>query len=881
MKIGRSKTPALSRGGPALWWVGFLKHRAGAVVTAVLVLTLLTGAYAVLRFEIDTDVSEMISAELPFRRDLDRFRQDFPQLNETLVLVIDAAVPEKASFVQQRLAARFRENSAVFRSVFTPNSGAFFDRHGLLYLDDEALNAFADRLARIQPFWGLLERSFSLPNLMHILTETAAASDSMLQPDELQRMFEMLSDAVEGAIEGRSQWVSWRQMLQNKARQGPYRCFILLWPHLDYTALNPAKSAMAQIDQAEKELLTGALGDVQVRTTGPLALQVENFISVRRGIGAAALASLALVLLAMLRGLRASRLVCFSLLALLVGLIWTLGFAMAAIGRLNLISVTFIVLFIGLGIDYNIQFCLRFLEDRRSGADPADALVLTMDQTGRALVICTVTTGIGFLSFVPTSYSGAAELGIISSVGMVINLGVTLTLLPALLLRWGPVVPAAASPPIPAFKRLLRSDGRLMKGAAFFLALFFAAGAGLWSKVRFDPDPLNLNNPRAVSVKTAKELQADPEMPLWTLSVTTPSAADARAVADRVSRLETVEKTITVFDFVPPQQESKIAWIRDIAALMPQIPAGRRQTPAALPEKTAAVAGFADALAQARFNPPAVQAAAERLHRRLQAFLALREHPRRMAAALNQLEDALLTPAQMHFERLAMLLTPSPFGIDQLPAELKARYVSPKGDYRVHVFPKENLQKPGALKRFVDSVQQAVPAATGAAAGILAAGEAVAGAFKRALCLAFGAVILFLLVIIRRPGDVGLMMIPPVVSLGLAAAAAVMLGIPFNFANIIVLPLILGIGIDYAIHLVHRYRADPDSRAEILNTSTARGIFFSGLTTIASFASLAFSMHRGTAQMGVMLTICIVIMMVCTLVLLPVLLQAVKGRQSG
>ena len=231
----------------------------------------------------------------------------------------------------------------------------------------------------------------------------------------------------------------------------------------------------------------------------------------------------------------------------------------------------------------------------------------------------------------------------------------------------------------------------------------------------------------------------------------------------------------------------------------------------------------------------------------------------------------------MLLNQLTQLMEPEIFNMDQLPPALKANYIS-NGQYRLQIFPKENLNNLKAIERFVTAVKQVTPFATGTPVGIAGAGHAISKAFLQAFIIAIVTIIIFLALVTRQTGEVVLILIPLLVSLGLTAGAAVLFQIPFNFANIIVTPMILGIGLDYAVHLTYRFRVERDARDNILQTSAARGILFSALTTIVSFASLCFSAHQGIAGMGIMLTVCIIIMIGCTLVMLPALLNLFAGR---
>jgi predicted RND superfamily exporter protein len=204
-----------------------------------------------------------------------------------------------------------------------------------------------------------------------------------------------------------------------------------------------------------------------------------------------------------------------------------------------------------------------------------------------------------------------------------------------------------------------------------------------------------------------------------------------------------------------------------------------------------------------------------------------------------------------------------------LPPDLVARWRAADGTYRVEVSPREDLNDAAALRRFVNAVRKIAPEAIGFPVIYLDAGNAVVWAFQQAFVLALIAISGLLFVLLRPKSDVLLVLLPLLLAGALTGAASVLLDIPFNFANVIALPLLLGIGVDNGIHMVHRMRASPPASGQILQTSTARAVLFSSLTTICSFGNLAFSPHRGMASMGIMLSVGIGFALICTLIVLP------------
>jgi hypothetical protein len=285
-------------------------------------------------------------------------------------------------------------------------------------------------------------------------------------------------------------------------------------------------------------------------------------------------------------------------------------------------------------------------------------------------------------------------------------------------------------------------------------------------------------------------------------------------------------------------------------------------------------------------EPSLLGASARRLREELGAFLARVERDADPGPELARLEASLLGSLPRQVERLRRALDPPPIALEDLPPELSRRMLADDGHARVQVFAVEDLREPGALGRFADAVQAVAPEATGMAIDVVGFGRVISRSLVEALATALVAITLLVWLLWRRVDDTLLVLAPLLLAGLLTAGAMLAFGLSFNFANVIVLPLLLGIGVDSGVHLVHRARvhaladgaeasADP-----LLVSTTARAVFFSFATTMASFGNLAFSAHRGIASLGVLLVVGMTLTMVCNLVVLPALIEWRLGRRA-
>jgi hopanoid biosynthesis associated RND transporter like protein HpnN len=596
--------------------------------------------------------------------------------------------------------------------------------------------------------------------------------------------------------------------------------------------------------------------------------------------------------------LRSVRLIAAALITLLVGLVLTAAFAALAVGHLNLISIAFAVLYIGLGIDYAIHYSLRYRELRTRGAANQDALQQTAGDVGASLLISAVTTAACFFAFVPTDFEGVSELGLIGGAGMLISFATTITLLPAFL-SLVPFRPTPGEAPLVGGvlpRGLARGVTRHRRAVLIGAAVVALASVALLPRARFDLDPLALRDPEGESTATFLELLRDSTAKPMTVSVLASDRGEAEEIADALERLESVEAVISLEDFVPAEQEAKLAVIERIARIVGPTPAvadvpeaGDLPEAADVPE----VAGAPVESDRPATGPSERMADVERFRRSIRGlelepdevdlgrFVVFQIRswqrriddlpPRRQERALERVRESLVGGLARSLADLRTSLAARSISEEDLPEELVRRWVSADGTRRVEVIPRADLGDEEALRTFVAEVRTIAPRATGEPVINVSAGEAVVAAFRRALIGAGIATLLLLLLALRSVRDASRVMIPLLLAGAMTGAATVVFGFAFNYANVIALPLLLGVGVDNGIHMVHRRRAGTAPDRDLLETSTARAVLYASLTTIFSFGSLAFSSHPGTASMGRLLTIGMLAVLVCTLVVLPAL----------
>ncbi len=848
------------------------------VVAASLALALLSLGWAATHLGVNSNTDDLLAEDLPHRRHHAALTRHFGDAGHDLILVVDGPTVTLAHEATTALMERLAADAGRFEKVVAPGSGPFFDRNGLLYLGVDDLERLADRLARAQPLLAELAREPTLPRLLELLAQAVREAELSPIPDhELGEALERLAEAIDSSVDGNALPLAWDGWILGDAEfdgrsAAPHRRVIFATPRVDFEAFGPARAAVERVGTLIREAGLEEMSGVRVRVTGDLALSTEELSRVRGQAAMQLAGSLIAVTVLLLIGLRSGRLVLHAVATLLVGLAWTTGFAALAIGHLNLLSVAFAVLFIGLAIDYGIHFLMRWLELRDAGKEVSPALRGAGRSVGTSLFLCAITTSIGFYSFVPTGFVGIAELGVIAGTGMFLSLLATLTLLPALV-RLLP--PARGRRGLGAIEIRLPEFPLRYPRSVCALALLLAIGALFVApQLRFDSDPLNVRDPGTESVQTMRDLVSGRRPSPWTAELLAPDLAAATTLARRLESLPEVAHAVTLTSFVPAQQSDKLAILDDVRLFLgelttptPPLTTTIERTQRALDQLRAAVR---ERLAAAGETPTGQRA--QRLIETAETTLVRFGASPESASDVARLEERLLGDLRGWLTRLDLLLRAEPISLDTLPASLRDRFLSPTGMVRIEVFARDDLSDPGAMERFADAVLAVDPSATGAAVMIIESARAIEAAMVRALGYAFLAIALLLLVLWRSVTDTLLALVPLVFASLMTAAAAVLIGLPFNFADVIVLPLLLGIGVDSGVHLVHRFRHDPSPFQHVLHTSTARAVLFSAVTTLASFGTLGFSTHLGIASLGRLLALGVAIMLVANLIVLPALL---------
>jgi hopanoid biosynthesis associated RND transporter like protein HpnN len=845
-----------------------------------LVLAIAAGYYTAQHFVINTDINTLISSKLDWRQRDQQFDREFDR-DSTILAVVEAPTPELTSAAAAALEQKLKGDNKNFRSLQPLGSGEFFDKNGLLFLPTEEVGKATGQFAAAAPLIEIMAGDPSIRGLTGALeTGLAGVKRGEVKLDNTARPFNMISQTVEDILNKGNPTFSWRELTSDTPlTDSDRRAFIEFKPVLDYNALEPGKEATDAIRSAAAELDFPGKYQARVRLTGPVPIANEEYATVQDGAIRNGIGTVLVVLLILWLALHSAKIIFAVFINLFIGLSLTTAVGLLMVGSLNLLSVAFAVLFVGLGVDFGIQFSVRYRSERFKNDNLAQALEEAARRSAVPLSLAAMATASGFLCFIPTDYKGISELGEIAGAGMLIAFTTSITVLPALLKLLNP--PGEKEPVGYAF--LAPLDHFLEKHRIPIIVGTIAiavAGMPLLYFMKFDFNPMNLRNPKAESIATFLDLRKDPNTGANAIDVMTNSEADAKAIEAKLEKLPEVLRVMSLDSFVPQDQAPKLKLIGQAAKVLdPALNPDSIDAPPSDQENVDSLKSAAENLRKTAgdgkgadskgpdIKGPDIKGPGATASRRLADALA------KLAASdettRNKAQAIFVTPLKVVLDQLKSSLQAQPVSLQTLPADLVAEWKAKDGLMRVEALPRGDPNDNDNLRRFASAVLDAEPTAIGGPVSILKSGDTVVKAFIHAGIFALVVISLLLWITLRRITDVLLTLVPLLVAGAVTLEICVLIGLPLNFANIVALPLLLGVGVAFKIYYVTAWRS---GRTNLLQTSLTRAIFFSALTTATAFGSLWLSSHPGTSSMGKLLALSLVTTLAAVLLFQPALM---------
>ncbi len=899
----KSSYLALMRGFRVGAWV---------ILVAAVLLAAASVYYTYTNLAIRTSRNDLVASNQRLVRETDKLDKAFGG-RDGMVVVIENGTPARAIKFAGDLATELRHYPKDFTDLFYHINPEHFKRSALLYLGVEDLGKIKDSLLGQQTLLANLARDPRLITLYQAVNDQMAQAmigevftgflgekEKKVLPDVslLNGSLRGLAASLEGK-EAKSDLFSsfFPKALGDLDEAGYFftenNKFLLF-------LVTPAGNGYAAHSK-ELALLRSVVRKVEVRypgikagVTGPDALEADEMHSSMKDITLATWLSLLGQMGLLILFLRSLRRTLVEGLVLVLGLCWTFGLVTLVVGHLNLLSLIFAPLMLGLTIDYGIHwFCRLEEEEGAAGVCSTEVLACTFQRSAPGIVYAGLAAIVSFVPLAFVGFKGLAELGIILSMGILVMLLATLLLVPALVVITekceSTALPEDCPPQPTPFLHLHWRRPGILVGLGVLITVL---GGVALHFVPFDLNPLHLQNPHTESVVWEYKLIKDSKYSTSYGAVATASLKKLKARAEALKKLPTVSHVESVLSFLPQKVDKKRQILKAMLPVVSRIhfPAAKAapSDPRALAEILSRINFKMDEAAK---NLEKEQAATKeqleethRLINRIVPRLLLADNPvvQQRLEAYNKAFFSDLRDTWGKFQGYVESgLNSPPPTIADLPQPVRERFVSPDGLYLLRVFPSEDTWNFGPLKRFVKSLWSVDPHAVGDPVLLYTFTLGFRNSILWAAGLALLAISVMLVLLFRSLKMALLALIPLVVGTGLTISLMWLLNLPFNQANVLFVPLVLGEGIEFGIIILTRWRQEESARAITMPASTAKGVALAALTTTVGFGSLMVSGHQGTFSLGLLATVGSLSVLLASLSILPAFLRLVESNAGA
>lgn len=849
--------------------------------------------------EFDTSRNDLVGANKKYHQNFLRLKKEFPTQDD-LVVVVESENTEKNRQFVERLGARLEAETNLFHDVFYKGDLKMLGAKALLFVPDHDLADLSQTLKDFRPFIEQFTGTTNLVSLFNMICaqfrtakqETNAANESLINAlPALERIITQATASLRRPGTPPSPGITALFDPGEEAQQAIYITFAkgriyLVTAQAPTEDLNTAAVVRLRQLVAETKLEVSGLN---VGLTGEPVLELDEMAQSQKDTTVATIVALVLCALIFIYGYQETGRPVKATLCLVVGLGYTLGFATLVIGHLNILTITFMPILIGLAIDYGVHLISRYEEELRHGRTEEAALTKAMVFTGQGILTGGLTTAGGFLAMGLTNFKGIQEMGVICGGGLVICLVPMLTLLPVLLLRGHQNVVDRERGEVAEHRA--RIEGLWLRRPALTVGVTLAlcaVAATQIHKVYFDYNLVNMQSRGLPAVEYEKALIASTPKSVLFGAVIATNLAQAIALEQQLTNLPSVASVDSITSFLNEDQTRKLAVVGEIKR---ELSALRFAEPDPGPVDLQELSGtlyslrgyLGAALDAVQKDAPALAPQLESLREAIQALRKemLRGETNQLEASslkLAEYQRSLFNDLRDTFQALQTQDDRAPLSVADLPAALHDRFIGVTGKYLLMVYPRNDIWQREVQKVFIEQVGKIYPDVTGTPVQLYHYTALLKHSYEQAAWYSLGAIALLVLFHFRSLAGVLLALVP--VAIGSLWLGGLMgwLGVPLNPANIMTLPLVIGIGVTNGIHVLNRFAEE--QTPSILARSTGKAVLVSGLTSMAGFGSLMLARHQGIYSLGCVMTTGLATCMIAGLTFLPALLNLLM-RQRG
>ena len=658
--------------------------------------------------------------------------------------------------------------------------------------------------------------------------------------------------------------------------EGERLMFILMVPNEDNKEIEPSLDSISLLRKLIEEARSQFPG-VEVGLTGEDVIAFDEMaitqVDVRKA-SQIALFGVALLFIIAYRGVVKPLLAVFSLL---IALCWSIGWATLVVGHLNILTIVFATILIGLGIDFGIHILERYKEERMSGGDVLHALQKTVQGTGRGNFAGAVTTAMAFGGMIFTDFIGIVELGKISGGGIFFCMISMILVLPALISLEEKIrKPKYSQEQFEWRGSWLEIFFKNYRLTILISIILFIASLFSLRTVVFDYNLLNLQAHGTDAVKYEMKVIEEAGRSAWSVAVLADSLEETIKKHHALEKLSTVGNVESIVSILPEDQKKKIEYIKELRPVIKNLKVKAEVSSVSQPSLIKTMRKIRFKL-QGKEDTGGVAEARQLAQR----FLDESEEQSVEIAEkrLNKFSGKLFADYRDKIADLKMNINVSPVSIAEIPESLRKRYVSRNGVYLITVYPSVDVWDIDQREEFVKQLRQVDPSVTGNAIHMFESTRLMRDGYVQGGIYAMVAIFIYILVSFGNIRATLIVLLPVVVGSMWTLGIMDLVGVSLNLANLVILPLIIGIGVVNGVHIVHRYREETDKSINILSKSTGQGVVLSSLTTMIGFGSLMVADHQGVYSLGLVLTLGVGCCLMASITVLPSILRlcAVKG----
>ncbi|MCH8311984.1 MAG: MMPL family transporter [Nitrospinae bacterium] len=868
-----------------------------SVIAVSLVLAALSLWVTVEKLTFKTGRGDLVAKDLPYVQRHEKFRQEFDDF-DGMIVVVEGQDPEQKKNFAEALAAKLKSHPKVFSDVFYKIDTSYFKDKALLFLDQKEL---ADLFQKIEEHQQFLEDINSSPGLDQLLRSinseiSSGMVDTLLsdfigtdngEKDDtadlglLISLLKQMTAHLKGGAPYQSPWASFFTGKEDSLKEQGYLIsgkndlmFILVTPHEDETSFTGYKdsieTARKLVDETRQQFPL-----VKVGITGEDVIASDEMTLTQVDVKKATLIALAGVSLLFILAFRGVVKPLMAVFSLVVALCWSIGFTTLTVGHLNILSVVFTTILIGLGIDFGIHILERYKEERIAGGDIPSSLQKTVAGTGRGNFAGAITTALAFGAMTFTDFVGVAELGWIAAWGILFCMLAMLLLLPALLAVEEKCRKTDYNGMAPSVDKKKWIDGLFRHYYIIIFVCLLLVGLSTLSlrNLAFDYNLLNLQAKNTEAVAYEIKIMENANRSTWSAAMLADTMEEAQKKLKAVKGLSTVGEVESILSLVPANQPEKLKFIKENSSVLSNLQVEEEDPPIFLKSIARSLKRIRFKLRSKEENAPTDSVGEAGVWVQRVTDELTKTDPKVAQERLSAFSKQLFADYRAKIADLRKNANPSPVEIDELPNEMRKRFISKKGRFLISIFPSVDFWDIDEREKFLTQLREVDPNVVGNAVHMFESSRLMKEGYVNGGIYAMAAIVIFVYLTFKKFKTTLFIFLPVVVGSLWTIGIMDLVGVRFNLANLVILPLILGIGVVNGIHIIHRYREEPDKSIPVLSKSTGQAVILSSLTTMIGFGSMMVADHQGIFSLGLVLTIGVGSCLVASITILPAILK--------